>query len=155
MIDVPGTADAAGESTVRVSPHLCFDGRCEEAFQGYQQIFGGSLATMLRYGASPLAAQTPLEWHEKILHATLELDGTELTGVDSLPGEFRPPQGFFVTISIAGAERAGGAFTALADGGVVQLPFTPTFWSPGFGVCTDRYGVPWEINATGDPTFAS
>ncbi len=132
---------------VSLSPHLCFDGRCEEAFVGYQKIFGGSISTMLRYGESPMAGQAPEEWHDKILHATLQLDDAELTGVDNLPGEFRTPQGFFVTVGIVGAERASEAFAALADGGSVQLPFASTFWSPGFGVCTDRYGVPWEVNA--------
>jgi PhnB protein len=46
------------------------------------------------------------------------------------------------------ADRADGErlFQALSDGGTVHVPFEPTFWSPGFGVLTDRFGIPWEIN---------
>jgi PhnB protein len=29
---------------------------------------------------------------------------------------------------------------------VIQVPFANTFWSPGFGVFVDRFGIPWEIN---------
>jgi len=27
------------------------------------------------------------------------------------------------------------------------MPFQRTFWSPGYGVLIDLFGVPWEINA--------
>lgn len=25
------------------------------------------------------------------------------------------------------------------------MPVSETFWSPSFGMCTDRFGVPWMI----------
>ena len=37
-------------------------------------------------------------------------------------------------------------FEALAEGGEVQMPIAPTFWSPMFGMCTDRFGTPWMID---------
>ena len=36
-------------------------------------------------------------------------------------------------------------FDALAEGGTVQQPVTETFFSPAFGMCTDRFGIPWMI----------
>ena len=30
--------------------------------------------------------------------------------------------------------------------GTLRLPFQKTFWSPGYGLLVDRFGVPWEIN---------
>jgi PhnB protein len=133
-------------SWARINPHLSFDGRCREAFVAYQHILGGSLATMLTYGESPLAATVDPRWHGRILHATLDLDGAELTGADVLPQDYRPPQGFSVLLGFSGVERGARVFAALAEGGEVHMPFQPTFWSPGFGVLVDRFGTPWEIN---------
>jgi PhnB protein len=42
--------------------------------------------------------------------------------------------------------RAEALFTALANGGQVQMPLSKTFWSPRFGMVTDRFGVGWMIN---------
>jgi len=131
---------------MRITAHVSFDGQCREAFVAYQRILGGNLTTLMTYGESPIAAGVDVKWHERILHATLELDGAELNGADVLPQDYRPPQGFSVILSIDGVERARGIFAALAEGGKVHMPFQSTFWSPGFGVLADRFGTPWEIN---------
>jgi PhnB protein len=49
--------------------------------------------------------------------------------------------------SIAEAERI---FAALSDNGTVQMPLGATFWAARFGMCTDRFGVPWMINCAAD-----
>ena len=36
-------------------------------------------------------------------------------------------------------------FHALAEGGQVQMPLGKTFWSPCFGMVTDRFGVGWMV----------
>jgi PhnB protein len=30
------------------------------------------------------------------------------------------------------------------------MPLTKTFWSPRFGMLTDRFGIAWMINVVGD-----
>ncbi len=40
-------------------------------------------------------------------------------------------------------------YTALSDNGSVQMPLAPTFWSPLFGMVTDRFGVGWMVAVTG------
>ena len=139
---------------MRISPHLCFDGQCREAIQLYQSILGGTIETMLTYGESPMASSTDPRWHDRIVHATLVLDGVELTGVDMIPGSYRQPQGFFITITIDGVARAQEVFKTLSEDGVIQVPFESTFWSPGFGVLVDRFNIPWEINANGEQVVA-
>jgi len=130
----------------RISAHLIFDGQCREAFVAYQRILGGTLATFMTFGESPLAASVDAKWHARILHATLDLDGAELNGADVLPHDYQRPQGFSVILNLSGVERARQIFAALAEGGKVNMPFQSTFWSPGFGVVVDRFGTPWEIN---------
>jgi uncharacterized glyoxalase superfamily protein PhnB len=139
---------------MRISPHLCFDGQCREAMQLYHRVLGGDLQTMLTYGESPMAASIESRWHDRVVHATLVLGEIELTGVDMLPDTYQRPQGFFVTLSVAGIDRARKVFASLGEGGVIKLPFGKAFWSPGFGILTDRFGIPWEINTEGDPDAA-
>ena len=45
--------------------------------------------------------------------------------------------------SAADGERI---FKALSDQGKVTMPFHKTFWSPGFGMAVDRFGIPWMVN---------
>jgi len=130
---------------MRISAHLTFDGQCRSAFLTYQQILGGTIVTMLSYGESPMAPHVEPQWHGRIAHATLQLGDLELTGADVMPQDYRKPQGFFVTLTVGPTHRAAEIFNALAAGGEIRLAFQPTFWSPGFGVVTDKYGVPWEI----------
>jgi PhnB protein len=78
---------------------------------------------MLTYGASPLAPQTPRELHARIVHATLELDGIELTGADVPPSEYHRPQGFFVTLTIAEAVDARRIFQSLSVGGTILMQY--------------------------------
>ena len=47
-------------------------------------------------------------------------------------------------------DAAQSAFHALAQGGKVTMPLTPTFWAKTFGMVTDRFGVSWAVN--GAPT---
>jgi PhnB protein len=134
---------------MHISPHLCFDGQCREAMQRYQEILGGTLQTMLTYGETPMASSLESKWHDKIVHATLVLDGVELTGVDLIRGSYQRPQGFFVTLTVAEIARATQIFAALSQAGEIKMPLGKTFWSAGFGVLIDRFGIPWEINTSG------
>jgi uncharacterized glyoxalase superfamily protein PhnB len=54
-----------------------------------------------------------------------------------------------VTGAVGDEARADKVFAALADGGQVQMPLGKTFWSPRFGMLTDRFGVGWMINVRG------
>jgi PhnB protein len=104
---------------------------------------------MLTYGESPLAANTDARWHDRILHAALVIGEMELMGTDQPPETYRVPQGIFVTVTLPTAERGRAVFEGLAAKGRITLPFEATFWSPGFGVLVDRYGITWEVNSTG------
>jgi PhnB protein len=139
---------------VRISPHLCFDGQCRLAFDAYKKILGGNIVTMLTYGDSPMAPKIDPKWHARIVHATLDLGEVELTGVDILPPNYQRPQGFFVTVTFDDPDEARRVFTMLADGGGIHLDFQRTFWTPGFGVLIDKFGVPWEISSAQEPQAA-
>jgi len=131
---------------MQASPHLHFKGNCREAFNFYAETFGGRIAFAMTYGESPASAQTPPEVRDQIIHARLEFGNHAVMGCDA-PGErYQKPQGFNVLATVKELPEAERVFTALARDGTVVMPFGPTFWAHGFGMCTDRFGVPWMVN---------
>ena len=131
---------------MEVTSHLMFCGQCEEAFKFYERLLGGKLVTMLTYGNSPMAGQVPLEWRDKIVHASLNLAGGTLAGADVLLEQYERPQGFYVLLGIDEPGDAERVFASLAEDGVVRMPIQQTFWSVRFGVLVDRFGIPWEVS---------
>ena len=75
--------------------------------------------------------------------------------VDARIGQAPPPPrvGPEGDVQVFGADeqQAKRAFDGLADGGEISMPFAGTFWSRGFGMCTDRFGVPWMVDTVGEP----
>lgn len=136
---------------MQINTHVSFDGRCAEAFRDYNRIIAGSSITMLTYGESPMAQQVDVQWHGRIVHASLKVGAFELAGADALPHDYKKPQGFAVILNVEDVEHARRIFHELAQGGEVGLPFQATFWSAGFGAVTDRFGIPWEINSAVPP----
>ena len=67
-------------------------------------------------------------------------------GADHPQGKKVQPTGFCVSIQVKDAAEAERIFKALSEGGKVQMAFQKTFWSPGFGMCTDKFDIPWMVN---------
>ena len=120
-------------------PYLYFGGNCREAFTRYQEIFGGELfvMTMKDVPDQPI----PPGQEDLVMHAALMLGDDQLMASDDpTTDKFGPVQGMQVNYSVAGVDEAKRAFDALAEGGEVTLPIAPTFFSPMFGMCIDRFG---------------
>lgn len=127
--------------------HLNFSGNCEAAFRFYAETLGGKIAFMMRQGESPTADKVPAEMKDKIMHATLEVpDGGVLMGGDHPHGKRVLPTGFCVSVQVKDAAEAERIFKRLSEGGQVQMEFQKTFWSPGFGMCIDKFEIPWMVN---------
>jgi PhnB protein len=131
---------------MQLNPYLSFQGQCEAAFRFYQQCLGGNIQTMMSWGDSPMADQVPPEWRDKIIHATLVVGETALLGADAPPDRYEKPGGFSVTIQIDDPAEADRIFHSLAENGIVQMPIQKTFWAALFGMCIDRFGIPWMVN---------
>jgi PhnB protein len=131
---------------MQINPYLFYDGNCEAAFKYYAKVLGGEIEAMLPHEGSPAAEHTPVEWHKKILHAKMTIDGEVLMASDAPPGHFNKPQGFSVSLQIADPTEAEQKFHALAEGGTVTMPISQTFWAKRFGMCVDQFGIPWMVN---------
>jgi PhnB protein len=132
---------------MKLNPYLTFDGCCREAFEFYQRALGGQISFIQTNGESPMAATTPVEAHDRIMHATLRIGDQVLQGADAPAGRFTKPAGFCVAIHVADAAEGERVFASLAQNGRVQMEFQATFWAAGFGMLVDQFGTPWIVNA--------
>jgi PhnB protein len=135
------------QTAVELNPYVNFNGNCAEAFKFYERVLGGKIVMTQTFGESPMKDQTPPDWHGKVVHTRLEVGKFALMGSDAPPGYFTPPQGAQISISVASVPEGERIFNALAENGKVKMPFAKTFWSPGFGMTVDRFGVPWMVNS--------
>ena len=131
---------------MQLNPYLNFNGTCEEAFKFYEQVLGGKILFMQTWGGSPGAEMMPPEAQHLIMHATLSFGEGRLMGADAPPGSYAKPAGISISIHVNDKAEGERIFNALAEGGNVGMPFQPTFWAAGFGMCTDRFGIPWMVN---------
>ena len=132
-------------------PYLFFGRNCREAFTRYQEIFGGELSIMSSADMPPGEDAPPVEG-EWIMHAALTLGDDLLMGSDDpMSDSFGPVQGMMVAYTAADLEEANRVFDALSEGGTVTEPMGPTFFSAGWGMCTDAFGTPWMVDTAEAP----
>ena len=131
---------------MHLSPYLFFGGNCREAFTRYQEIFGGELVLLTMADAPADAGPPPGGDTDAIMHAALTAGAELLMGADDPMGNFDGAvSGMCVNCSVVDAIQAKRVFDALSDAGQVQMPLGETFFSPVFGMCTDRFGTPWMV----------
>jgi PhnB protein len=131
---------------MQINPYLTFSGNCEEAFKFYAKVLGGEIVAMIPHAGTPAEGFVPAEWGSKIMHAYLRVGDAGFMGSDSPPDRAQKPQGFSVSIHVKDVSEAERIFAALAEGGSITMPIQETFWSPRFGMLTDRFGIPWMLN---------
>ena len=132
-------------------PHLHFHGNCREAFDFYARLFKGKVAFTMTFGEAPGTQQVPAALREQIIHARLEFGDRQIFGCDAPPERYEKPQGFNLNVLVSTPAEAERLFNALSDNGQITMPIQKTFWSPRFGMCTDRFGIPWMVNCEPAP----
>jgi PhnB protein len=125
--------------------YLNFDGQCAEAFRHYAELLGGKLELM-SYGDSPVANEMPEGSGDRVMHAALTVGDQLLMASDAPPGRYQQPAGTYVSVTMDTIDEARRIFDGLAQSAEIQMPFEPTFWSPGFGMLVDRWGTPWMVS---------
>ena len=136
---------------MEVTAYLNFNGKCAEAFKFYERVLGGKIGMMHTFEGSPMAAEAPPGWGDRIMHVSMTIGNSVLMGSDAPTENFEKPQGFAISAQVATPAEGERVFKALAEGGTVTMPFQSTFWSAGFGALVDRYGTPWMVNTDQTP----
>ena len=135
-----------------IQPYLFFSGRCEEAINFYKKVLGAEVAMLMRHKESPEPPPPGMlqaGFEDKVMHAELRIGGAVLMASDGCDDKSRF-DGFRLSIVLPTAADAQRAFAGLADGGEVQMALTKTFWSPCFGMVTDRFGVGWMVTVAAE-----
>ena len=130
-----------------ITPYLDFSGRCEEALAFYRETLGAEVEMVMRYDESPTPPPPGMlqaGFEKKIMHASFRVRGVPLMAADGRDDKSKF-DGLWLALAVLTEEDAHQAFDALADGGSVQMPLTKTFWSPCFGMVTDRFGLGWMV----------
>lgn len=132
--------------TSRLNPYIGFSNDARPAMEFYKSVFGGTLKvnTFGEFG-NPDPASADL-----IMHAQLETDnGFTLMASDTPPGMARTV-GDNITISLSGddADTLRGYWDKLSEGGTIGMPLEKQMWGDEFGMCTDKFGIPWMVNIT-------
>lgn len=130
-----------------ITVYLTFGGTCREAMGFYAEVLGVT-ATFHPFAGSPAEAHVPPEWRDKMLHAGLTYNGTDLMASDGPGPGAVSYAGFSVSLNTATEAEAERLFAALSAGGAVTMPIAETFWALRFGMLTDKFGVPWMINCS-------
>ncbi|MFS8199906.1 VOC family protein [Streptomyces sp. CWNU-52B] len=128
----------------RLNPYISFDGDARPAMEFYKEVFGGTLA-LNTFGESG-APSGPAA--DKIMHGMLETpSGFTLMGADTPPGmEYAKGGNFSVSLSGDDEAELRGYWEKLSAGGTVAVPLEKQMWGDVFGMCTDRFGIPWMVN---------
>lgn len=135
-----------------VQPYLFFAGRCEEALTFYQQALGATVGMMLRFSESPDPVPEGIlqeGFEDKIMHASFTVGQTTIMASDGCSDQTKF-DGFRLSVSVASEAVADATFNALAEDGNVDMPLTKTFWSPRYGMVTDKFGVGWMVMVPGE-----
>ena len=133
---------------MKINPYLSFNGNCKAAFEFYEKCLGGKITFIMTHGESPMAAQTPPDQLDRVMHVTRTVGDQTLAGADTPPQFFSEAHGMCVSLDIAAPEEAERIFTELSEGGQVQMAIQETFWAQRFAMFRDRFGTPWMINCS-------
>lgn len=132
---------------MHIQPYLFFEGRCEEALDFYRRALGAEVMMLMRFKESPEPHQCPLPpgAEEKVMHSSFRIGESTVHASDGFCQGQPNFQGISLSLSAPNEAEADRLFAALAEGGQVQMPLGKTFFSPCFGMVTDRFGVAWMV----------
>jgi len=136
-----------------IQPYLFFEGRTEEALDFYKRTIGAQVQMLMRFKDTPPDApksddpgcQPPANSAEKVMHCSFKVGDTVLMASDGNCSGKTQFGGFGLSLPAKNEAEVNRLFKALSDGGQVISPVSKTFFSPAFGMVTDKFGVMWMI----------
>ena len=137
---------------MRVEPYLMLSGRCEEALAFYNHAIDAKTTMLMRFDESPdknHPMPMPPNWDKKILHSSMTVGSTTVMMSDGMSTESVSFSGVTLSITADDEAQAKKLFDALSVGGKVDMPLGKTFWSPCFGMTSDKFGVSWMVGVDG------
>lgn len=142
----------------KVSTYLNFEGKTEEAFNFYKNVFKTEFAGgIMRFKDVPPIEgmpQIPEKEKDYIMHIELPISGGHvLMGSDTsdtlcMGVPFVGGNNFHINLQPDNESEGKTLFDALSEGGKITMPFEKQFWGDHYGSFTDKYGVNWMVNVS-------
>jgi PhnB protein len=133
---------------MNIEPYLFLNGRTDEAIAFYERALGARVEMVMRFADSPQpvpADRLPPGGAQKVMHSSLLIEGARIMASDGCGPGGATIAGFALSLGLKTEADARKRFAALSEGGRVDLPMGKTFWSPCYGMVTDRFGVQWMV----------
>lgn len=127
---------------MRLDVYVNYRGTCEAAFAYYAAHLGGRLTSLARHASQP-NPQLPADWHDKVLHARIEIGGTVLMGADIPHGE--PMRSAYLTLTLDSVSDTERVYELLSEGGEVFMPLAQMPFATRFAMLRDRFGTSWML----------
>ncbi|MNC29328.1 hypothetical protein D3C75_775720 [compost metagenome] len=134
--------------TIEVNPFILLEGTAREAVSFYQESLDAKLLFMQTVGEGPQNPEAPMSDEEKarIAHSVLKIGETTMFIADLEPGQTRQTgNGLNLCISTDTAEASEQLYNSLKEGGQVDFELGPAYFSPAYGMVTDKFGVTFQI----------
>lgn len=140
----------------QVSAYLNFDGKTEEAFEFYKNVFKTEYTAPIQYMRDVPAdpSMPPLSDAEKdmVMHVSLPITaGHVLMGTDMLQSmgqELKLGNNMSINVMPDTLEETRRLFGALSEGGSEIMELQQMFWGDMFGTFVDKFGVRWMFNCS-------
>lgn len=140
-----------------INPYLTLNGNGQDAVKFYEHAIDAKVLHIQTFGDMPPNPEFPPlaeEAKDRVLHAHLKVGETDLMISDTFPGQpFETGSQVSISITMSTVEKSEEVFGKLQDGGKVNMPLQKTFWSPAYGMVTDKFGVSWQVS-THDPNHS-
>ena len=130
---------------MQVQSYLFFDGRCEEAIAFYKTTLGAEVDMLMRWKDSPDKSMCSPGNENKVMHASLKIGETRVMVSDGRNTGNPEFKGFALSVNAKDEADADRLFNSLSTDGKVIMPLSKTFFSPRFGMATDKFGVNWMV----------
>ncbi|MEW6345712.1 MAG: VOC family protein [Paraburkholderia sp.] len=132
---------------MEIQPYVFFGGRCEEALAFYTEKIGAEVLFKMHYKDAPPDAGHPAnpKFDNQVMHASVKVGSTILMVADDCMSESVTHKGFSLSLTADDLAHGEKLFNALAEGGTVNMPWQATFWTEGFGMLTDKFGIGWMV----------
>ena len=128
---------------MQLHTYLNYGGNCEQAFRFYEQHLGGHITMLMRHGDQPTPSDAPADWNGKVLHARMNLGGTELLGAD-IPG-YEPMRSAYLSLAVTSDDEAERIYGHLSEDGQLFMPMQETFFASRFAMLRDKFGTSWML----------
>ena len=128
---------------MQLNTYLNYGGNCEQAFRFYEQHLGGHVTMLMRHDEQPGPSAAPPAWNGKVLHARMNLGGTELLGAD-IP-DYQPMRSAYLSLAVGSDAEADRIYGVLSDGGQLFMPMQETFFASRFAMLRDKFGTSWML----------